>query len=151
MTFRTKLVIVLISMCIAGVIGTYCWVNSFAYRTEQTLSATCFAAIVVEKYVCARGSWPSSWQELESVTATYGTLYSWPRDAATVRSYVEIDFDSTLDELTRKDVEDFTAIRPRYATYRSYQDCIAQLLRTMRQVKKTRNIDVVWSEISRAT
>ena len=81
-------------------------------RAEHGLHAMRAVTLAGQEYVQDYGEWPASWEELKTVRATYGMIYSWPRDLGELQKYVEIDFDRTLEDLANETPDRFDAIIP---------------------------------------
>jgi hypothetical protein len=92
------------------------------------------ATQAVEKYVRERQKWPTSWRELESLPTTLPSG-GWDE----IRTYVEINFDLTIDEVAKQRVEDFGAIKPVEPVLGHYRDDFPPLLETVRSVQRTRD------------
>ena len=111
------------------------WIGaSAAYDAEHALWATCAASAASEEYVSRNRKWPTSWEELESVSATVGTVYSWPDDSAEIREYVDVDFGMSLSDVADQNPDDFRAIRPKVPAYQAYRHHFSRLLETVRKV-----------------
>lgn len=114
-------------------------IQSFSVMRHADLAmrAMYHATNAVEKYVQKRGEWPTSWKDLESDSATNGTgplAVGWDE----IRTYVEIDFDLTLDEVAKQRVETFSAIKPQQPIW-DYQGILIPLLDTVRNVQNAKS------------
>lgn len=101
-----------------------------AYEADRAASCTIDA---VEKFVRERGTWPSSWKELESATSSDDFLPDGGWDE--IRNYVEINFDLTLDEAANLQIESFDAIKPKPPARDAYRYHLDRLLETVRSVR----------------
>src|SRR6516164_1986612 len=89
--------------------GTLCFVNlvrNAGDRAEHALHAVDLASNVTEKYVLEHGRWPSSWEELETVSFSDHYLYQWPRDSKEIQARVAIDFSFSLEAVAKLEVDD---------------------------------------------
>jgi len=132
MRFRVRAVIPVVAITMVFI--AWYWIGSIASRPEHALNATMLASMAVEEYVRQYGEWPTSWKELECVSASIEGVYSWPRDSSEIQTYVEIDFNVTLDELANQDLDEFRAIRPRGPAYNAYRASLSWLLEAVREV-----------------
>lgn len=56
-------------------------------------------------------AWPTSWDDLSSVSPGDQGPFRWPRDRELIESQVEIDFTLTLSEVAAQDRASFSAVR----------------------------------------
>jgi len=131
---RAKVRYVALAITLLLIASTVYWIGSTAYDAEQALWATCVVSAAAEQYVSQHGRWPTSWKELESVSASVGTVYSWPSDSAEIQKYVDVDFSLTLPEIADQEIDDFRAIKPKVPAYRAYRPSFARLLEMARKV-----------------
>jgi hypothetical protein len=137
MMIRAKISYAGLTVVILLAISTlYWWMASTTYDAEHALWATYATSAAAEQYVRQHQKWPASWAELESVSASGGTVYSWPRDSDEIQKYVDVDFSLTLPEISDQGIDNFHAIKPKVPAYRAYRQNFARLLETVRAVVK---------------
>lgn len=78
-------------------------------RSRATLN-TCY---IVQQYSTESNPprWPASWDDLAHLTYTEADPY-WPQDRAYYEANVAIDFDTTLERVSKLTRESFDAIQP---------------------------------------
>lgn len=116
MTRKQRWWVVLAATMILAVLvtGTWCVCHVIARmkHVDLALRAAHGTTNAVKKYVREQKKWPTSWEDLESLSAAPGDAdYPLPDDWDETRRYVEINFDLTLDEVAKQQVESFDAIR----------------------------------------
>ena len=90
--------------------------------------ATCTAASAVEEYVNNRGEWPNSWGDLEADYAAVGNQ-SPPQDGwDEIRTYVDINFSLTLDQVAGETIHNFDAITPNGVIWGGYEGAFERVL-----------------------
>jgi hypothetical protein len=95
-----------------------------------------FTTIIIEKYVEKEGKWPSSWEDLKTVSSVNEhSMYSWPEDWQKLQLYVHVDFHADPTILAKQSVEEFDAIKPigPFYPYKDYGH-IASLIETLKKI-----------------
>ncbi len=109
-------------------------IRSAGIRAEFNYLATSATACAVEEFVVENERWPTSWDELTSVSLDLESKYSWPDDFPEIEKQVEVDFGLTLEEVAKQEPSDFSAIKPRRPAYSEYKRHFASLLKSARLV-----------------
>ena len=121
-------------------------------HADLALRATSNATNAVEKYVRKRGEWPTSWKDLESDSAANGTG-PMPVGWDEIRTYVEIDFDLTLDQVAKQRLNDFSAIKPKNPEkplWANHRQLFIPLLETVRNFQNAKSGRVTAPKASNA-
>lgn len=100
----------------------------------MAFSANARAANAMEEYVQERMRWPTSWKDFESISATMSpdSLPSGGWDE--IRTYVVINFDLSLSDVAKQQLDSFDAIKPIPPVREGYRSEYQSLLETIRSV-----------------
>jgi L-rhamnose mutarotase len=108
---------------------------SNSLHAEHVLHAALITVEKLDEYVDTHeGTWPKSWQDLESTSPEEWAMFSWPQDSKEIQKYVEIDFNADLKRLIEQNPGEFDAVRP-IGPYYPFQDHgrVEMLLETIRK------------------
>ncbi len=109
-------------------------VSAFKHADVASLVVYC-ASNAVKKYVEERHKWPALWENLESISTTTDTDLVPPGGWDETRTYVEINFNLTLDEVANQQFDRFSAIKPIGPVWADYPPFFIPLLETVRKAR----------------
>lgn len=72
--------------------------------------------------------WPSSWDELATVTYTDHAWIHWPRDRTLIEEHVTVDFDIRLEAVLSTQTNSLEAVRPNGITFTGWQHDVLSIL-----------------------
>lgn len=129
---------VLVVLAVAAVAGGVCLYLgiSTSLHAENTLHAILATVKDVERFVAAERRWPNSWAELGPYSEEASNdAEAWRAESQRRQTYMQIDFDSGLEDIASQTPEHFTAIYPTGAYYPyTHYGLLETLLDTARQV-----------------